>query len=125
MGRLAGKVAWITGAAFFLASDDSSFVTGVALPVDGGYTAGHSHGMTTIQRFSPADDRRHSSKAKKDPALKEPGGYPPQYRDEPWLTMQMGYIMPNCHQPAGFAADPAGSGSLQSSKSFLSMRHHQ
>lgn len=35
----------IAGAAYFLASDDSSFVSGVALPVDGGYVAGHMCGM--------------------------------------------------------------------------------
>jgi NAD(P)-dependent dehydrogenase (short-subunit alcohol dehydrogenase family) len=38
MGR-AGKPEEIAAAALFLACDDSSFVTGVALPVDGGFTA--------------------------------------------------------------------------------------
>ncbi len=37
LGRL-GEPEDIAGAAFFLASDDASFVTGIALPVDGGYT---------------------------------------------------------------------------------------
>jgi meso-butanediol dehydrogenase / (S,S)-butanediol dehydrogenase / diacetyl reductase len=36
-GRPAGRVA---GAILFLASDQASFVTGVILPVDGGYSAG-------------------------------------------------------------------------------------
>lgn len=38
----------IAGVACFLASDDSSFVSGVALPVDGGYVAGHSYGLSQM-----------------------------------------------------------------------------
>ncbi len=39
MGRR-GRADEVAAAALFLASDDASFVTGVALPVDGGFTAG-------------------------------------------------------------------------------------
>jgi NAD(P)-dependent dehydrogenase (short-subunit alcohol dehydrogenase family) len=38
MGRL-GEPVEIANAALFLASDEASFITGVNLPVDGGYTA--------------------------------------------------------------------------------------
>ena len=40
LGRF-GKPVEIANVALFLASDEASFVTGVTLPVDGGYTAGH------------------------------------------------------------------------------------
>ncbi|WP_101759716.1 SDR family NAD(P)-dependent oxidoreductase [Oceanicoccus sp. KOV_DT_Chl] len=46
-GRL-GKPEEIAGAAFFLASEDSSFVSGQSLAVDGGYTAGHNHGLVEL-----------------------------------------------------------------------------
>ena len=39
MGRL-GDMQEIACGALYLASDESSFVTGIALPIDGGYTAG-------------------------------------------------------------------------------------
>jgi NAD(P)-dependent dehydrogenase (short-subunit alcohol dehydrogenase family) len=47
LGRF-GRADEIAGVAYFLASDDSSFVSGVALPVDGGYVAGHSYGLSQM-----------------------------------------------------------------------------
>jgi NAD(P)-dependent dehydrogenase (short-subunit alcohol dehydrogenase family) len=47
LGRF-GRPEDIAGAAYFLASDDSAFVSGVALPVDGGYVAGHSYGLAEL-----------------------------------------------------------------------------
>ena len=40
-----GQPQEIAAAAAFLASDDASFITGQAIPVDGGFTSGHSSGL--------------------------------------------------------------------------------
>jgi NAD(P)-dependent dehydrogenase (short-subunit alcohol dehydrogenase family) len=43
-----GRPEEIASVAFFLASEDASFMTGQSLVVDGGYTAGHSHGLVEL-----------------------------------------------------------------------------
>lgn len=47
LGRF-GRPEEMAGVAFFLASEDSSFVTGQAIAADGGYIAGHSHGIVEM-----------------------------------------------------------------------------
>ena len=69
--RRLGQPEEIAAVAAFLLSDDASFITGHALPVDGGYTAGRDHGVTAMLGFGPerrpelssADRRAHRVRA--------------------------------------------------------------
>jgi NAD(P)-dependent dehydrogenase (short-subunit alcohol dehydrogenase family) len=51
--RRIGQAGEIAAAAAWLLSDDASFVSGAAVPVDGGYTAGRDHGVTRLMGLDP------------------------------------------------------------------------
>jgi len=46
--RRFGRAEEIAAVAAFLLSKDASFVSGIAMPVDGGFTAGRDHGVTPL-----------------------------------------------------------------------------